>query len=707
MLARLRTVLALASTFAVLTACGGGSHSTLPVATPNGPGTGPQNSFRSTGFVYDAGFVAKSHLIAPAHFGTLALNVVLPMRDPSGLTAYANSVSDPKSANYRQFLTPVEIANRFAATASDQTAAAKYFAGLGLQVGGWKQRMLLRVVGTQAQLETAFRTKFGTFQSPQGLNFLAPMKTPSVPAGVPVVGSADIVVRPKRFVSTLVPATGTTAGYAPQQIARAFDYDGAYAAGYTGAGITVGIIGTGGIQTTGGGRVGDADAYKALYHIGGASTVSIVAATPSDPVVNSASGFAPPPPVTGPCATSGAPGLPPSESPTATCNPEDGESQLDTEQAASLARDSAVQFFLAYNPNDACPTEKIGSPCPAGTGYPLQGLAESDEELQTAIDNDSADVLSLSFGGDEYQSAGPPVSSPPAPFTTDGSGLDPTELKMLVAEGTAVFVASGDSGAEGCQPFASAPNPLVDLPCVSYPSTDPSAVAVGGVTTPLNAAGQFVGPVTVWGQQTSGGFESGSGGGVSAYFPQPPYQQGLPGITGQNRNVPDLSLEGDPRTGVALLRYADRSSAVHNSASRAGRASPHPRWPRCGHLYCKPVRRMPPVRAKAAERIRTGSETRIRFSTDTIKPVRPMRRRSFKLAMAITRRCHTALARPTPVIRIVPRRRLTLLRRRPTILATARIRSAATIKQRDSACRSLARSFVPSSAYDIRGSDRL
>ncbi len=561
MLVRLRTALAIASTFVILTACGGGSHTTLPsTLLPHEPPTGPQNSYRSTGFVYDAGYVAKSHLIAPAHFGTLAVDVVLPMRDPSGLVAYAKAASDPKSANYRQFLTPVDIANRFAATARDQAAAAKYFTGLGLQVGGWKQRMMLRVAGTEAQLETAFRTKFGTFQNPQGRNFLAPMTAPSVPAGVPVIGSADIVVRPKRFVSTLVPATGTTAGYAPQQIARAFDYDGAYAAGYTGGGITVGIIGTGGIQTSGGGRIGDADAYKALYHVGGASTVSIVAATPSDPVVNSASGFAPPPPVTGPCTISGYPGLPPSESPTANCNPEDGESQLDTEQAASLARDAAVQFFLAYNPNDACPNAKIGSPCPAGTGFPLQGLAESDEELQTAIDHDSADVLSLSFGGDEYQSVAPTGrGSPPYPFTSDGSGLDPMEFMMLAAEGTAIFVASGDSGAQGCQPFASAPNSLVDLPCVSYPSTDPNAVAVGGVTTPLNTAGQFVGPVTIWGQQTSGGFESGSGGGVSAYFPQPSYQQGLPGITGQNRNVPDLSLEGDPRTGVALLEYADRS----------------------------------------------------------------------------------------------------------------------------------------------------
>lgn len=558
MLVRLRTALALASTLAVLTACGGGSHSSLPsTLVPHEPGTGPTSSYRSTGFVYNSSLVAKSHLIAPAHFGTLSLDVVLPMRDPSGLVAYASSVSDPKSGNYRQFLTPDEIANRFAATKSDQTAAAKYFTGLGLQVGGWKQRMLLHVAGTQAQLEAAFRTKFGTFQSLQGRNFLAPMTAPSVPTGVPVVGSADIVMRPKRFVSTLVPASGTTAGYAPQQIARAFDYDGAYAAGYTGSGITVGIIGTGGIQTTGGGRIGDADAYKALYHVGGGSTVSIVAATPSDPVVNGASGFAPPPPVTGPCTTPNAPGYPPSESPSATCNPEDVESQLDTEQAAALARDSAVQFFLAYNPNDGCTNGTIGKPCPPGTGHALQGLAESDEELQTAIDHDSADVLSLSYGGDEYQSAGSPGQSPPYPFTTDGSGLDPMEFMMLETEGTAIFVASGDSGAEGCLP--SAPNPYADLPCVSYPSTDPSAVAVGGVTTPLNAAGQYVGPVTVWGQQTSGGFGSGSGGGVSVYFPQPSYQQGLPGITGQNRNVPDLSLEGDPGTGVAVLAYADRS----------------------------------------------------------------------------------------------------------------------------------------------------
>jgi subtilase family serine protease len=67
-----------------------------------------------------------------------------------------------------------------------------------------------------------------------------------------------------------------------------------------------------------------------------------------------------------------------------------------------------------------------------------------------------------------------------------------------------------------------------------------------------------IGPITAWGLQTSFGAD-GTGGGVSAYFPQPTYQAGLPGIIGSTRNVPDASLLGDPATGVALLAYADPS----------------------------------------------------------------------------------------------------------------------------------------------------
>ncbi len=541
-----------AASFATVAACsgGGGGRSTLTPATsqPAPASAAPASTATQNGFVYDTTTLAKSTLLHPATFGTYALDAALTMRDAAGLRTYAAQVSNPSSGNYRHFLTPNQIADRFAASASDSARAIAYFKSFGLQVSSWRQRLLLRVVGSQSALEAAFHTKFGVYKTPAGEQFIGPMTPPSVAAGIAVAGSPNIVRRPRRYDVSLVTSKGEETGYAPAQTAAVFDYDGAYAAGYTGTGITIGIVGTGPVQTSTGGRVGDAEEYKALYNVPGTSSVTLVSTSSSDPVINAASGFSSPPPVTGPCTSAS------SASPTSTCNPEDGEAQLDTEQTASLAYNSSVQFYLAYNPNDGCPTETIGSPCPAGAGIPAQGIYETDEEFQTVIDHDTADVVSMSFGGAEAVQEG--SSSPPYEFTSDGSGLDPTEFAMMAAEGMAVFASSGDAGANACQDFDV--TGLVDTACVSYPSTDPNVTAVGGVTLPINAAGQQAGPITAWGLQTSYG-EGGTGGGVSQYFAQPSYQTGLPGIIGTTRNVPDVALDGDPATGVSLLEYADPS----------------------------------------------------------------------------------------------------------------------------------------------------
>jgi subtilase family serine protease len=540
--------------FAALALASGcaGSHGTA--IAPFAPATGAAVAPGSTGFAYDAGAIATSAFVGPATFGRLAVDVVLPMRDADGLRRYAAAASDPKAPEYRHFLEPTEIADRFSATAADQARAIAYFHANGLAVATWKQRMLVRVTGSQLQLERAFHTRFGTYRDRNGATFSAPMTPPSVDAGVSVSGSPNIVARATAYTTLFVPSTGIGTGLAPQQIAAAFDFTGAYAAGYTGAGITIGIIGTGPVQTSSGGRVGDLEAYKGLYHVAGSSAVTIVSPDATDPVVNANSGFASPPPVTAPCTAASIAGAPPSEFPTATCNPEDFEAQIDTEQTGALARDAAIQFFLAYNPNDGCPNVGIASPCPAGAGHAQQGLAENDEEVQTAIDRNSADVLSLSYGGSEKGTAG--QASPPFEFTENGTGLAPNQFAMLAAEGIAVFASSGDSGAIGCQgpPVTGS----VDNLCVVYPASDPSVVGVGGVTTPVNSAGQLVGPISAWGLQTSFG-KSGSGGGVSAYFTQPAYQIGAPGVLGSMRNSPDVSLEAAPSTGVATLVNADRA----------------------------------------------------------------------------------------------------------------------------------------------------
>lgn len=530
--------------------CGGhgGSGSALPHTGTALPASGGS-------FGYDAAFVQSSQYLGPANFGHLAFDVAVRWKDAAGLATYAAAVGDPHSPLYRHFLEPDEIADRFLASKNDYIAAATYLRKQGLQVGIYRQRMVLHVTGTQAQLESAFGTSFGLYRNGSE-TFVAPTTRPQIAAGVPIVGSVDIVKRPARLRHSFVRGpggltNGRTTGYAPQQIAAAFDYTGAYNAGYTGAGITVGIIGTGPVQVQGGGRIGDAEAYKALFRVGGTSGVSIVSTTSADPVVNSAAGFSTPPPVTAQCSASSDPNYPASESPTSTCNPEDFEAQLDTEQVASLARDSNVQFFLAYNPNDGC-AGAIGRTCAPGTGHAYQGLAEADEELQTAVDANSADVLSLSYGGAEPGFAG---TSPPYPFDSNGGGLDPLIFQALAVEGIAVFAASGDAGANECQRGLPA---LANSLCVSYPATDPNVVAVGGVTTPLDGAGTLLGPLAAWGLQTNVGV-GGTGGGVSAYFALPAYQQGAAGIQGAKRNIPDLALEADPATGVAVLAYADQS----------------------------------------------------------------------------------------------------------------------------------------------------
>jgi subtilase family serine protease len=562
-----------------LSGCGGGHASSSPLpALPQQP-AGPAGP---SSFAYASDFLRGASLLGPASFGRMAIDVVLKMQNPVGLRAYAQQVSDPRSLNYRRFLTPQQIGDMFDATQADQNAAASYFAGQGLTVGAWPQRMMLRVEGTQSELETAFHTKFGEYAA-SGETVIGPMIPPSLPANVPVVGSANIVHRTRRFAATiyktLQTANGNLSGYSPQQIANAFDFTGAYAAGYTGSGMTIGIIGTGGISVNSSGHVGDVEAFKKIYGIGGGGSVSVIAATDQDPQKNAASGFTTPPPVTassasctdGPPAAGGvAPNIPPSESPSRTCNPEDVEAQIDTEQSASLAPDAHIEFYLAYNANDGCKDSSgkpvVASPCPVSTppaagqpggpGFPLQGLAEVDEELQTAIDRHTADVLSLSFGGAEFGQVSAPGGSPPAEFDTSGNGLEPTEFAALASLGIAVFAATGDAGAEACQP--SMVSGKQDQLCVNYPATDPNVVAVGGVTAPLNGAGQFIGPMTAWGLQTGAGAGA-TGGGISNYFALPAYQQGAAGITGTNRNIPDVALEADVATGIPVLMYADPS----------------------------------------------------------------------------------------------------------------------------------------------------
>lgn len=518
---------------------GGGSHAAIPAA-PSGATT-PPLAPSAAAFTYGSDALANAQYVGPADVGTLGVDVALQGQNGSGLTQYAAQVSNPSSPLYRRFLTPEQIGTQYGASATTVTNVASYFAGYGLHVGTWPQHLSLYVSGPQHALEQAFGTTFSVYR--QGATtFVAPNSTPKFARALPVSGITRLVSVQRQF-RTIVPISGgasTTSGYTPQQIRNAFDYTGAYNAGFTGSGITVGIVGTGPMSTA------DVPAYGAMFatKVAPVKQVAVTDQGVAAPGVMKPpdTGFQTPPPVTAPCTGS----LP-------TCNMEDLEAQLDTEAVASLAPGSNVLFYLGYAPAYCVDPKGNLTPAPCATGttpYPLLGLNVSDDEIQQVIADNRVDVLSLSYGGPEQGMAQYLFGA-----TDPTTGLGPMEFAALAAEGIAVFVSSGDSGAEGCQ--RPAYQPAINQACVSYPATDPSVTSVGGVNAPLDAFGALTNQMTGWGLMTGAG-HGGSGGGVSQYFPQTltPWQQGIPGVIGSMRNQPDVSLLGDPYTGMSALGNA-------------------------------------------------------------------------------------------------------------------------------------------------------
>ena len=79
---------------------------------------------------------------------------------------------------------------------------------------------------------------------------------------------------------------------------------------------------------------------------------------------------------------------------------------FDTQQVATLAPKATVNFYLAYNASDcfvyywntcATPPPAPATPDTAGNyGAPQIGIVEADAEIQQAIGENAADVISIS-----------------------------------------------------------------------------------------------------------------------------------------------------------------------------------------------------------------------------------------------------------------------------------------------------------------------
>ncbi|GAB2699984.1 S53 family peptidase [Kitasatospora kifunensis] len=163
------------------------------------------------------------------------------------------------------------------------------------------------------------------------------------------------------------------------------------------------------------------------------------------------------------------------------------------------------------------------------------GMPEMMSAEQSLIDKGVGDVISQSFSATE--------NTFPGFDKGDYSSLLNLRyaFKDAAAHGVSVLASSGDDGVTDSESDGST---LYPYPVTSWPPSDPLVTAVGGTSVHLDDQGNRLSPDTVWDG------DGASGGGKSKVFSRPLFQLGVQNVVGGSRGVPDVSMLGDPKTGV-------------------------------------------------------------------------------------------------------------------------------------------------------------
>jgi subtilase family serine protease len=113
-------------------------------------------------------------------------------------------------------------------------------------------------------------------------------------------------------------------------------------------------------------------------------------------------------------------------------------------------------------------------------------------------------------------------------------------LKDAYTHHVTVIAPSGDAGVTIVSKMVP-PWPVYKYRVAVWPATDPLVTAVGGTTLSLNPNGNRLRPDVAWHDQFGA-----SGGGESAIYPRPQYQNAVAGVVGDHRGVPDVALAAAP-----------------------------------------------------------------------------------------------------------------------------------------------------------------
>ncbi|HWD82543.1 MAG TPA: protease pro-enzyme activation domain-containing protein [Kribbella sp.] len=165
--------------------------------------------------------------------------------DEAGLAQFVASVSDPRSPDYRHFLSSADYSARYAPRESDVDAAKAYLEKQGLRVTDVSaNRQVVDAVGTVGQVEAAFGTRLGDYADSAGKQFYARESAPSVPSSVAKIVRTvtGLTNRPiAHRASAPAGPGGPGGGYTPAQFRTAYSMK-QLSGSYDGSGQTVGLI---------------------------------------------------------------------------------------------------------------------------------------------------------------------------------------------------------------------------------------------------------------------------------------------------------------------------------------------------------------------------------------------------------------------------------------------------------------------------------
>ena len=194
---------------------------------------------------------------------------------------------------------------------------------------------------------------------------------------------------------------------------------------------------------------------------------------------------------------------------------------------------------------------------------------------------------------------------------------DEQALEAAAARGISVFVAAGDTGAYTCQVDTDTNHRLT----VSWPSSSPFAVSVGGTSLSVTSTGAYAGE-TAWNDTLE---QSGGGGGLSADFNRP-------AVAGRPRGRQPVLDRHAPASGRGRRgRSVVRLGRLHRRRRQRGRgtSAATPFWAAsmalvaeyAGHHGARPTR----VRGPRALRHRCPSAAGARLSRhhDRRQPLLP------------------------------------------------------------------------------------